>query len=94
MTAESPLVNLIGPQPKAYTDSTACTAQTSATQVQALKVRQLEDDVAVGRGDEGKLARERGLLGKMTRRLNVLTSDFQSAAVQASRSVTVSLTRL
>ncbi len=62
-------------------------AQTSATQIQATKVRQLEDDVAQGRGDAGDLARARGLLNKMTRRLNVLTSDFQTAAVQASRSV-------
>ena len=61
--------------------------QTSATQVQAAKVKRLEAELAKGRGDADKLARERGLLGKMTRRLNVLTGDFQTAASQASRSV-------
>jgi len=35
--------------------------------------------------DAVKLERERGLLGKMTRRLNTLTGDFQAAAEQASR---------
>ena len=59
-----------------------------------MKVRQLEDDVAEGRGDADDLTRARGLLTKMTRRLNVLTSDFQTAAVQASRSVVASLAHL
>ena len=62
-----------------------CYTQTSATQVQAAKVKQLEAEASSGRGDENELARARGLLGKMTRRLNVLTGDFQTVAAQASR---------
>ena len=62
-------------------------AQTSATQVQAAKVKRLEAEAATGRVDAVKLERERGLLGKMTRRLNTLTGDFQAAAVQASRCI-------
>ena len=48
-------------------------------------MKRLEAELATGRGDVVKLERERGLLGKMTRRLNTLTGDFQAAAVQASR---------
>lgn len=59
--------------------------QASNTQVQSRKVKNLQAAVAAGTADPAELASAEGVLMRMTRQLNSLTSEFTSTASTASR---------